>query len=226
LTLFRQSRRQVINGQLPIKNHCQLAWRGLFFMNCRLYLTNNAVRRLPSFIFCPKITERKQIMSGLDFGIVGKKAVVCASSRGLGFGCANALAAVGVNLVICARGAERLAESANQLRKKHGVEVTEVACDVTTEEGRAAILDAAGRVDILVNNAGGPPPGDFREWTRDTWIAAFDANMLTAFALIQSVIDPMIEQKFGRIVNITSGSVKSPIPALGLWRIGPPGGPA
>ena len=107
-------------------------------------------------------------MSGLDFGIAGKKAIVCASSKGLGFGCANALAAVGVNLVMCARGADRLHESANQLRKKHGVEITEVACDVTTEEGRAKIIDAAGRVDILVNNAGGPPPGDFRDWTRDT----------------------------------------------------------
>ena len=155
-------------------------------------------------------------MSGLDFGIAGKKAIVCASSKGLGFGCANALAAVGVDLVMCARGADRLAESANQLRKKHGVKITEVACDVTTEEGRTKILDAAGRVDILVNNAGGPPPGDFRDWTRDTWIAALDANMLTAFALIQAVIEPMIDQKFGRIVNITSGSVKSPIPALGL----------
>ena len=94
--------------------------------------------------------ERKKIMSGLDFGIAGKKAIVCASSKGLGFGCANALAAVGVNLVMCARGADRLAESANQLRKKHGVEITEVACDVTTEEGRAELLDAAGRVDILL----------------------------------------------------------------------------
>ena len=117
---------------------------------------------------------------------------------------------------MCARGADRLAMSASQLRKKYSVEITEVACDVTTEDGRAAILDAAGRVDILVNNAGGPPPGDFRDWTRDTWISALDANMLTAFALIQAVIDPMIDQKFGRIVNITSGSVKSPIPTLGL----------
>ena len=101
-------------------------------------------------------------MSGLDFGIAGKKAIVCASSKGLGFGCANALAAVGVNIVMCAREADRLHESANQLRKKHGVEITEVACDVTTEEGRAEILDAAGRVDILVNNAGGPPPERFQ----------------------------------------------------------------
>ncbi len=155
-------------------------------------------------------------MSGLDFGITGKKAIVCASSRGLGFGCANALAAVGVNILMCARGADRLHDAAQQLRKKHDVDVTEVVCDVTTQDGRDKILAAAGNVDILVNNAGGPPPGDFRDWTRDTWIAALDANMLTAFSLIQAVIDPMIKQKFGRIVNITSGSVKSPIPALGL----------
>ena len=155
-------------------------------------------------------------MPGLDFGIAGRKAIVCASSKGLGFGCANALAAVGVNLVMCARGADRLQESANQLRKKYGVEITEVACDVTTEEGRAEILEAAGRVDILVNNAGGPPPGDFRDWTRDDWIKALDANMLTAIELIKAVIDPMIDQRFGRIVNITSGSVKSPISQLGL----------
>ena len=95
-------------------------------------------------------------MSGLDSGIVGKKAIVSASIKGLGFGCANALAAVGANLVTCVRGADCLAVSANQLRKKHGVEITEVACDLTTEDGRATILDAAGRVDILVNNAGGP----------------------------------------------------------------------
>ena len=155
-------------------------------------------------------------MSGLDFGIAGKKAIVCASSKGLGFGCAEALASVGVNLLMCARGRDRLQQSANQLRKKYGVEITEVVCDVTTEEGRKAILEVAGRVDILINNAGGPPPGDFRDWTRDTWIAALDANMLSAFAMIQAVIDPMIDQKFGRIVNITSGSVKTPIPALGL----------
>ena len=124
--------------------------------------------------------------------------------------------AVGVNLVMCALGSDRLAMSARQLRKKYSVEITEVACDVTTEDGRAAILNAAGQVDILVNNSGGAAPGDFRDWTRDTWINALDANMLTALALIQAVIDPMIDQKFGRIVNITSGSVKSPIPALGL----------
>ena len=152
----------------------------------------------------------------LDFGIAGKKAVVCASSKGLGFGCADALAAVGVNLVMNARTAETLAKAADRIRDKHGVEVTEVAADITTDEGRAAVLEAAGHVDILVNNAGGPPPGDFRDWTRETWIKALDANMLAAFELIKAVVDPMIENKFGRIVNITSGSVKSPIPMLGL----------
>lgn len=152
----------------------------------------------------------------LDFGISGKTAIVCASSKGLGFGCADALAAVGVNLVMNARTAETLAAAADRIRTKHGVSVTEVASDITTPDGRAAVLDAAGQVDILVNNAGGPPPGDFRDWTRETWIEAFDANMLAAFDLIKAVVDPMIERRFGRIVNITSGSVKSPIPMLGL----------
>ena len=152
----------------------------------------------------------------LDFGISGKTAVVCASSKGLGFGCADALAAVGVNLVMNARTAGTLAEAADRIRASHGVSVTEVASDITTPDGRAAVLEAAGDVDILVNNAGGPPPGDFRDWTRETWIEAFDANMLAAFDLIKAVVDPMIERRFGRIVNITSGSVKSPIPMLGL----------
>ena len=152
----------------------------------------------------------------LDFGISGKTAVVCASSKGLGFGCADALAAVGVNLVMNARTAETLTAAADKIRTKHGVSVTEVASDITTVEGRAAVLDAAGQVDILINNAGGPPPGDFRDWTRETWIEAFDANMLAAFDLIKAVVDPMIDRRFGRIVNITSGSVKTPIPMLGL----------
>lgn len=152
----------------------------------------------------------------LDFGIAGRKAVVCASSRGLGLGCATALAGAGVNLVMCGRTAETLSKAAADIRTAHNVEVVEVVCDITTDEGRAAVLAAAGHVDILVNNAGGPPPGDFRDWKRDNWLAALDANMLAAFELIKAVIDPMIENKFGRIVNITSNSVKSPIPALGL----------
>ena len=152
----------------------------------------------------------------IDFGIEGRKAVVCASSKGLGFGCAEALARAGVNLVMCARTANQLEAAADQLRRKTEVEITTVACDITSDEGRAAVLEAAGHVDILVNNAGGPPPGDFRDWTREDWIAAIDANMLTAIELMKAVIDPMINKKFGRIVNITSGSVKSPIPQLGL----------
>ena len=152
----------------------------------------------------------------LDFGIAGKTAIVCASSKGLGYGCADALAAVGVNLVMNARTPETLAAAASRIREAHGVEVKEVPADITTPEGRAAVLEAAGHVDILVNNAGGPPPGDFRDWTRETWITALDANMLAAFELIKAVVDPMIENRFGRIVNITSGSVKSPIAQLGL----------
>ena len=152
----------------------------------------------------------------LDFGITGKTALVCASSKGLGYGCAEALAGAGANLVICARGEEALETAADNLRAKTGVDVKTVACDITTKQGRAAVLAVAGDVDILVNNAGGPPPGNFRDWEREDWIAALDANMLTAVELIKAVIDPMIERRFGRIVNITSGAVKSPIPALGL----------
>ena len=152
----------------------------------------------------------------LDFGLTGKNAIVCASSKGLGLGCAKALAKTGVNLVMCARGGELLEKVAADIRSKTGVTVKTVACDITSAQGREAVLAAAGHVDILVNNAGGPPPGDFRDWTRDDWIKALDANMLTAIELIKAVIDPMIDQRFGRIVNITSGSVKSPIPQLGL----------
>jgi 3-oxoacyl-[acyl-carrier protein] reductase len=152
----------------------------------------------------------------LDFGLQGKTAIVCASSKGLGLGCARALSKVGVNLVMCARGEEQLLASADEIHKETGVNVKAIACDITSEAGRAEVLAAAGHVDILVNNAGGPPPGDFRDWTRDDWIKALDANMLTAIELIKAVIDPMIDNKFGRIVNITSGSVKSPIARLGL----------
>ena len=152
----------------------------------------------------------------LDFGIAGRKAIVCASSKGLGFGCADALAGAGVDLVMCARTKDKIEDAAERIKQHHGVDAVAVACDITTTEGRAAVLKAAGHVDILVNNAGGPPPGDFRDWDRRTWMAAFDANMLAAFDLIKAVVDPMIEKRFGRIVNITSGSVKSPIPILGL----------
>ena len=152
----------------------------------------------------------------MDFGIKGRTAIVCASSRGLGRGCAFSLAREGANLVITARGKEALEKTAGEIRAATGVKVTAVAGDITTEAGRALVLAACPDPDILVNNAGGPPPGDFRNWTRDTWIAALDANMLTPIELIKATVDGMIARKFGRIVNITSSSVKAPIEILGL----------
>lgn len=152
----------------------------------------------------------------MDLGIKGKTALVCASSKGLGRGCAMALAAEGVNLVINARGAEALEATAEEIRAAHGVEVTAVAADITTEEGRARVLEACGQIDILVNNAGGPPPGFWPDWERDDFIAALDANMLTPIALIKALVPGMIDRGWGRVVNITSASVKSPIAQLGL----------
>ena len=152
----------------------------------------------------------------MDMGLRGKTALVCASSKGLGRGCAFSLAREGVNLVITARGKEALEKTAQEIRAATGVNVTTVAGDITTEAGRALVLAACPNPDILINNAGGPPPGDFRNWTRDTWIAALDANMLTPIELIKATVDGMIARKFGRIVNITSSSVKAPIEILGL----------
>ncbi|MGX9353800.1 SDR family oxidoreductase [Roseobacteraceae bacterium S113] len=152
----------------------------------------------------------------MDLGIRGKRALVCASSKGLGRGCADALAAAGVNLVMNARGSEALEASAEAIRAAHGVEVTCVAADVTGEEGRAAVLEAAGALDILVTNAGGPPPGLWSDWERDDFIAALDANMLTPIALMKACLPGMMERGWGRVVNITSQSVKAPIPQLGL----------
>jgi 3-oxoacyl-[acyl-carrier protein] reductase len=152
----------------------------------------------------------------MDLGIRGKTALVCAASKGLGKGCALSLAREGVNLVITARGKEALEATADEIRKQCAVQVTTVAGDITTEAGRAAALKACPSPDILVNNAGGPPPGDFRQWDRDAWIKAVDANMITPILLMRAVVDAMIERKFGRIVNITSGAVKNPIPELGL----------
>jgi 3-oxoacyl-[acyl-carrier protein] reductase len=152
----------------------------------------------------------------MDMGLRGKTALVCASSKGLGRGCAFSLAREGVNLVITARGKEALEKTAEEIRAATGVKVTTVAGDITTEAGRALVLAACPNPDILINNAGGPPPGDFRNWTRDTWIAALDANMLTPIELIKATVDGMIARKFGRIVNITSSSVKAPIEILGL----------
>ncbi len=152
----------------------------------------------------------------MDLGIKDKRALVCASSKGLGLGCARALAEAGVNLVMNARGAEALSASASAIRDEFGVEVAEVAVDVTTDDGRAAVLDAAGDVDILVNNAGGPPPGMWTDWERDDFIKALDANMLTPIAYIKALVPGMMDRGWGRVVNITSQSVKAPIPVLGL----------
>ena len=152
----------------------------------------------------------------MDLGIKGKNALVCAASRGLGKGCALALAREGVNLVITARGREALEATAEEIRKATGAKVTAVAGDITTAEGRAQALAACPNADILVNNAGGPPPGDFRNWSREDWIKAIDANMLTPIELIKATVDGMIARKFGRVINITSAAVKMPIPELGL----------
>ncbi|QLQ18621.1 MAG: SDR family oxidoreductase [Exiguobacterium profundum] len=152
----------------------------------------------------------------MDLGIKGKRALVCAYSKGLGRGCAEALAAAGVELVLNARGAEALEATAAAIRAAHGVAVTTVAADIVSEAGRAEVLAAAGTVDILVTNAGGPPPGLWSDWGREDFIKALDANMLTPIALMTALVPGMIERKWGRVVNITSQSVKAPIPQLGL----------
>ncbi|MFV2001914.1 MAG: SDR family NAD(P)-dependent oxidoreductase, partial [Paracoccaceae bacterium] len=152
----------------------------------------------------------------MDLGIGGKNAIVCASSRGLGLGCARALAAEGVNLVMNARGAETLNDEAQKIRDEFGVDVTAVAGDIATPAAREAVLKAAGQVDILVNNAGGPPPGMWNDWSRDDFIAALDANMLAPIAMMQAVLPDMTGRGWGRVVNITSMSVKAPIAQLGL----------
>src|SRR5438034_11118705 len=153
----------------------------------------------------------------MDLGIAGKWALVCAASKGLGKGCAQALVREGVNVVVTARGEEALQATAAELRALNAkIEVRAVAGDIATPEGRAAALAACPQVDILVNNAGGPPPGDFRDWEREAWIKALDANMLTPIALMRATVDAMAERGFGRVVNITSGAVKAPIDVLGL----------
>jgi 3-oxoacyl-[acyl-carrier protein] reductase len=154
----------------------------------------------------------------MDLGISGRRALVCAASKGLGRACAAALAREGVAVTIVARGAEALEATAAELRKLGAGDtaVTTVAADITTAAGRAAALAACPAPDILVNNAGGPPPGDFRDWSRDDWLKAIDANMLSPIELIKATVDGMIERRFGRIVNITSGAVKAPIDVLGL----------
>jgi 3-oxoacyl-[acyl-carrier protein] reductase len=152
----------------------------------------------------------------MDLGIRGKRALVTAASKGLGRGCAEALAAAGVDLVINARGAEALEATAAALRAAYGVDVVAVAADITSESGRALVLAAAGAVDILVTNAGGPPPGMWHDWGREDFLRAIDANMLTPIALMTALMPAMIDKGWGRVVNITSQSVKAPIPQLGL----------
>jgi 3-oxoacyl-[acyl-carrier protein] reductase len=152
----------------------------------------------------------------MDYGIRGRKAIICAASQGLGKGCAMALAQEGVDVVINARGADALNATADEIRKATGVHVTAVAADVTTPEGRKQLLAACPAPDILINNAGGPPIGDFREWDEAVWQKAVNDNMITPIMLIRAVVDGMIERRFGRIVNITSRSVKAPLAHLGL----------
>jgi 3-oxoacyl-[acyl-carrier protein] reductase len=153
----------------------------------------------------------------LNLGIEGRRALVCASSKGLGKACALALAAEGVHVTLTARGAQALTTTANEIRALYPtVEVLEVVGDITTVAGREAALAACPAPDILINNAGGPPPGDFRNWTREHWLQALDANMLTPIELIKATVDTMIRRRFGRIVNITSAAVKAPMDVLGL----------
>lgn len=152
----------------------------------------------------------------MDMGLKGKTALVCASSKGLGRACALALASEGVNITMLARGREALEESAKEIARLTGVQVNTAACDITTAEGRALALAACPAPDILITNAGGPPTGDFRDWEREDWIAALDANMLTPIELIRATVDGMQSRGFGRIVNITSAAVKAPIDVLGL----------
>lgn len=152
----------------------------------------------------------------MDLGISGRRALVCAASKGLGKACAMALAREGAAVTILARGREALEAAASEIRAATGSPVTTLACDITTPDGRQAALAACPDPDILVNNAGGPPPGDFRAWTEADWSAAVNANMITPIMLIKAVVDGMIARRFGRIVNITSTSVKAPIPHLGL----------
>jgi 3-oxoacyl-[acyl-carrier protein] reductase len=152
----------------------------------------------------------------MDLGLAGRKALVCAASKGLGKGCAMALAREGVAVTITARGRDTLEATATEIRQATGGEVTVAVGDIATEAGRAAALAACPNPDILVNNAGGPPPGDFRDWDREIWLRALDANMLAPIFLIKATVDGMMARGFGRIVNITSGAVKAPISELGL----------
>ena len=152
----------------------------------------------------------------MDLGLHGKTALVCAGSKGLGRACAFSLVREGVDVVIVARGAQALESTAAELRQLGGGHVEVVVADITTPEGRERALQHCPQPDILINNAGGPPAGDFREFSADTWQAALNANMLTPIELIKEVLDGMMERRFGRIINITSSAVKAPIDILAL----------
>jgi 3-oxoacyl-[acyl-carrier protein] reductase len=152
----------------------------------------------------------------MDLGLKGRTALVCAASKGLGKACAMALAREGVSVTITARTRETLEATAAEIRNATGATVTVVVGDITTPQGRIEVLAATPNFDILINNAGGPPPGDFRDWNRDDWVKALDANMLTPIELIKATVDGMMARKFDRIVNITSSAVKAPIDYLGL----------
>ncbi|MFT6915327.1 MAG: 3-oxoacyl-[acyl-carrier protein] reductase [Motiliproteus sp.] len=152
----------------------------------------------------------------MNLELQDRTAIVCAASKGLGRACAFALAQEGVNLVINARNAETLEQTAEEIRQQTGVSVICVAADITTAQGRDLVLAACPEPDILITNAGGPPPGNFRDWDENAWNEALNANMLTPIMLIKAVVDGMIERRFGRIINITSAAVKAPIPILGL----------
>lgn len=149
-------------------------------------------------------------------GIAGRTAIVCGASKGLGRGCAAALAAEGVNLIVNARNEAALLETARSISEGTGVSVQAIAGDIATAEGRGAVLAACPAPDILVNNAGGPPAGDFRDWSREDWLKALEANMLAPIELIRATLDGMIERGFGRVINVTSAAVKAPYPSLGL----------
>ena len=152
----------------------------------------------------------------MDLGITGRRAIVCASSRGLGKACARALAAEGVAVVVNGRDAERLAATAEEIRAATGAPVTAVAADISTEDGRTALLAACPEPDILVNNNGGPSPGRFEDQDHAAWLAALEANLLAPVLLIRTVIGGMRARRFGRIVNITSAMVKAPHSLMGL----------
>ena len=152
----------------------------------------------------------------MDLGIAGKNALVCASSKGLGYACALALAREGCEVTINGRDAERLETAAQTLREQSGAIVHTVVADVASRDGRAAIVAACSNVDVLVNNNAGPPPGYFTAWDEEDWLAAIEANMLPALMLLRAFLPGMRERRFGRVVNITSAMVKSPLAPMGL----------